>query len=121
METYDIVATIQCLRCQLEKPLDQLPSVWGRLNVGWTANGGLQVWCVRHECDVRNQPEERPLDIQSYMHCARCLTTKPPHKSPGEWARLSVGWTDDGGLQVWCVRHDCNVVQLKRESDPNAH
>lgn len=49
--------------------------------------------------------------IVSFMHCSQCLREKPANKSPREWARLNVGWTRDG-LQVWCVRHNLNVLHV---------
>jgi hypothetical protein len=35
----------------------------------------------------------------------------PDATAPKDWARLSVGWTKKG-LQVWCARHEINVVHL---------
>jgi hypothetical protein len=52
--------------------------------------------------------------IGAFMHCALCLKERPSNQSPLEWARLSVGWTPVG-LQVWCVRHDCNVLHVDFE------
>ena len=49
--------------------------------------------------------------IESFFNCALCLTDLPPNTSPSEYARINVGWTEKG-LQVWCVRHDKNVVSL---------
>ena len=49
--------------------------------------------------------------IQLYFHCQQCLDEKPDAVSPQEYCRLQVGWTKKG-VQVWCVRHDCNVVHL---------
>ena len=51
------------------------------------------------------------LSIHAYMHCAKCLAEKPKGKSPREWARLEVGWTQQG-LQVWCKRNECNVMHI---------
>lgn len=55
-----------------------------------------------------------PLEIQMYFHCKRCLMEKPDGISPAEWVRLNVGWTERG-IQVWCVRHDLNVVHIDLE------
>jgi len=57
---------------------------------------------------------DNTLGIKMYMHCGRCLSEKPSDQSPGEWARLNVGWTVEG-LQVWCTRHDINVVHIDFE------
>ena len=50
---------------------------------------------------VRNQ-------IETFMHCHKCMEELPQDKSPREYALLEVGWTERG-LQVWCKRHECNV------------
>jgi hypothetical protein len=31
-----------------------------------------------------------------------------------EWARLNVGQTPNG-LQIWCIRHDLNVLHLRTD------
>jgi hypothetical protein len=56
------------------------------------------------------------LQITSFVHCGKCLDSLPDGVSPREWAQHEVGFTGDGRLQVWCKRHDvnvmCEVVQL---------
>lgn len=52
--------------------------------------------------------------IESYMHCRRCLEEKPEGISPAEWQQNEVGFTDIG-LQVWCRRHQINVVHIDFE------
>lgn len=52
-----------------------------------------------------------------YLHCGLCgeewknteeiRTTQ----SPSDYSRLGVGWTKEG-LQIWCKRHDCNVMHI---------
>jgi hypothetical protein len=49
--------------------------------------------------------------IGLYFHCKQCLMEKPRGVSPKDWARLNAGWTKQG-VQVWCTRHDLNVVHL---------
>ena len=49
--------------------------------------------------------------ITSYIHCAACMRELPDDESPESYARLSIGITE-GGIQVWCVRHDINVAHL---------
>lgn len=51
------------------------------------------------------------LSIVSYLHCAECLNIRPDGVSAREWARLEVGFTVLG-LQVWCKRHEINVVHI---------
>lgn len=53
-------------------------------------------------------------EIVAFMHCGRCLTELPEGKSPQEWGSVEVGWTPEG-LQVWCKRHDCNVLHIDFE------
>jgi hypothetical protein len=50
--------------------------------------------------------------IVTYFHCRRCLIERPPHTSMSEWARLEMGLTQRG-MQVWCLRHNINVVLLE--------
>jgi hypothetical protein len=57
---------------------------------------------------------EAALAIGAYIHCGLCLDELPAEESPQSFARLSVGFTRQG-LQVWCVRHDCNVLHIDFE------
>jgi hypothetical protein len=45
--------------------------------------------------------------IVSYMHCRLCATA-PDGPQPSD---IEVGWTPLG-LQVWCRRHDANMVHI---------
>lgn len=70
-----------------------------------------------HDSDVNAD-----CDIQLYAHCSKCLDElragKSPTDSPMTYARLNVGQTAHG-LQIWCVRHDCNVDHIGvKLSDP---
>jgi hypothetical protein len=66
--------------------------------------------------------------IAAFIHCRRCLEEMPRGTSPREWVRLECGWTPEG-LQVWCVRHELNVLdthfrgqkieQLPTDYDPD--
>ena len=55
-----------------------------------------------------------------YVHCGLCLNEvqelagRLGKASPRDYARLSFGWTK-WGLQIWCNRHDCNVVHVDFE------
>ena len=51
------------------------------------------------------------LQISAYFHCSHCLRERPKDISPREYNKLSIGWTLRG-LQVWCDRHNCNVVNI---------
>lgn len=54
------------------------------------------------------------LEIVRYMHCALCLAELPAGESPASFARLSVGFTKLG-VQVWCARHEANVMHVDFE------
>lgn len=51
------------------------------------------------------------LCILQYLHCMLCAEELPSGKSMKEWAHLAVGFTEQG-MQVWCERHDCNVMHV---------
>lgn len=50
-------------------------------------------------------------DIVQFMHCGECLKELDGSVSPREYTHNEIGWTKDG-LQVWCVRHEMNVIKL---------
>ena len=52
--------------------------------------------------------------IKQYMHCSLCLAEIPKDTSPQEWARIQAGFTPQG-IQIWCVRHDCNICHIDFE------
>lgn len=49
--------------------------------------------------------------IEMFFHCKKCINEKPKDISPRDWIRNEVGWTIKG-LQVWCVRHEENIINL---------
>ena len=59
--------------------------------------------------------EPRPITnakaILLFIHCKTCLMSLPAGQSPATFQDLEVGWTDVG-LQVWCRRHDTNVLHV---------
>lgn len=48
-----IGAYLHCSKCLAERPPDQTPREWSRLQIGWTTHG-FQVVCTRHDCNVTN-------------------------------------------------------------------
>ena len=62
-----------------------------------------------------NDKRDTPNRIVMYWHCKQCVTTIPSGKTPALWARLSVGMTNDGNVQIWCERHQCNVALIGGE------
>lgn len=55
-------------------------------------------------------------EMESIIYCQRChrehKAGRAGEQSPAEYARTQVGLRGDGALQVWCVRHDCNVAVI---------
>lgn len=52
--------------------------------------------------------------IVAFFHCKLCLAELPAGTSPVEWARYESGWTKIG-FQVWCTRHQINIVHVDFE------
>lgn len=56
--------------------------------------------------------------ILSYLHCRQCIEEVKAGAaigmSPAEYQQLEIGWTKPG-LQVWCRRHQSNVVHIDFE------
>jgi hypothetical protein len=52
--------------------------------------------------------------IVHFMHCSLCLKELPKGQSPREYAQLEVGFTKEG-VQVWCKRHEANVMHVDFE------
>ena len=50
-----------------------------------------------------------PNVIVSYLHCRICFNELPDGQSMAEFARLNIGQTMEGAIQVWCTRHEVNV------------
>ena len=57
-------------------------------------------------------------EITGFLHCGLCIEEFQAgaggFEAPRDYARLEIGWTKDG-LQVWCMRHECNVVHMDFE------
>lgn len=62
--------------------------------------------------------------IWRYIHCSLCIDERPETVSPREYAHNEVGILRNGDIQVWCIRHEKNVVIFDMEtrqliSDPD--
>ena len=59
------------------------------------------------------QDQNIPVSQQgaAYLQCKLCLAELPDGISPSDFARQEVALTDVG-IQVWCKRHECNIVQI---------
>jgi hypothetical protein len=66
------------------------------------------------------KPIPNTLEIQAYIHCGLCLQEQKNNEalhttmSPKDYQRIQVGFTKLG-LQVWCTRHDCNIMHVDFE------
>lgn len=63
---------------------------------------------------VANGRKDVPNKIVTFAHCGRCLQELPKGESPRSFASLEVGMTPTG-VQVWCKRHELNVVDITLE------
>lgn len=54
--------------------------------------------------------------IYRFIHCSLCLNEKPESVSAREYAHNEVGILKNGDIQVWCVRHEKNVVIFDMET-----
>ncbi len=52
--------------------------------------------------------------IKHFLHCAECIKEMPKGVSPKEWSQTQTGWTVRG-IQVWCNRHNSNVLHMDFE------
>lgn len=72
--------------------------------------------------DPRRPSNEK--EVRGYMHCGLCVmeykglraknSPEIDGVSPGDYQRLEVG-SSPIGLQVWCRRHDVNVLHVDFE------
>jgi hypothetical protein len=67
-------------------------------------------------------PKQQPIpvtkSINAFFHCSLCLEevmkiaeSSGQSQSPSTYQRLEVGSTDIG-IQIWCRRHEANVLHL---------
>ena len=52
--------------------------------------------------------------IEMFVHCALCCEEVPEGVSMQEFELNECGWTEKG-FQVWCRRHDANVIHVDFE------
>lgn len=57
-----------------------------------------------------------PKLIKLFFHCTQCIREMPAGTSPSDWDEnaYEMGWTDKG-FQVWCKRHERNVIHVDFE------
>ena len=75
----------------------------------------LQAKLAESRVDFKPEPPVRdvPCTREGIMFtcCRKCFEEKPKETSMEEWSKLNVAFTEIG-LQVWCLRHDMNVVHI---------
>jgi hypothetical protein len=74
---------------------------------------------LQREQGVRGEGPSNEDEAVCFVHCPECLGEVMAMLEVEGYARpdyecLSVGWTPIG-LQVWCVRHNCNVLHVDFE------
>jgi len=77
------------------------------------------------ENDVCDKPHNFDNYIESFIHCGLCVKERPETISPREYAHNEVGILRNGDIQVWCIRHEKNIVIFDFETrqlhtDPDA-
>ena len=55
-------------------------------------------------------------NIKIYLHCKLCVEELPKDESPSTYADYAVGWTKKG-IQVWCERHNANIIHIDFEGE----
>lgn len=55
--------------------------------------------------------------IYRFIHCTLCIKEKPENLSPREYTHNEVGILPNGDIQVWCIRHEKNVVIFDMETN----
>lgn len=64
--------------------------------------------------ELRPQKLQPSSEIQMFFHCKKCGEETPEDMAPCDYQQLEVGWTEVG-LQVWCRRHDMNIIHVDFE------
>ncbi len=58
-----------------------------------------------------NLKKARESKIHTHITCALCYEEIPNGVSMKEYNEREVGFTTEG-IQVWCMRHNCNIMHL---------
>jgi hypothetical protein len=66
---------------------------------------------LTYDASDRNEFQESEC---SQLQCSRCVAEgeRVSSVSPKVWSRLTVSIRHDGGIQVWCTRHNINVAEI---------
>lgn len=66
----------------------------------------------KEERDISNENQ-----ITQYIHCGLCIEEYMKSEeriSPKDYAKTQTGFTAQG-IQVWCNRHECNILHVDFE------
>ena len=63
---------------------------------------------------VELRPKLEENEIEGFFNCKKCLAELPQDTCPRDYQQLEVGWTEKG-IQVWCKRHDINIIHIDFE------
>ena len=65
---------------------------------------------------IELRPQKLPPanDIGAFFNCKKCMEEIPDGEAACDYQQLEVGWTEVG-LQVWCRRHDMNIIHVDFE------
>ena len=110
------------LRSILEKLIEWDAGMGGHQSRVW-ADARAAYKSTSPKADAPTDGPENTNQITAFFHCRRCFEEQmaamsqegnPPQMSPADYARIEVGWTKRG-FQVWCRRHDANIVHVDFE------
>lgn len=75
-------------------------------------NRGALAMNPTHQIQVQDIPVDKR--IQTFFHCTKCLKQMPENESRETWGRFQIGMTPEG-FQVWCARHQHNIIHIHFE------
>ncbi len=82
----------QCCRCEKKMTVDQVKEV------------------EYHPIEIARV---EGLLIENYIHCDLCIEELNPGDSPNQYKQLQIGFITEGGIQVYCERHNKNVLTMR--------
>ena len=66
-------------------------------------------------------PDDSDCAIEMFFHCSKCMKELPEGMSPSMYQSLSVGFTANYDIQVWCNRHNAEVGTFVAEDTAKKH
>jgi hypothetical protein len=77
----------------------------------------FEIYVARLERGEKDSGPSARNEIEMYLHCRECLEQariKGIPESPERYSRISAGFTKRG-IQIWCHRHDLNILHMDFE------